>query len=107
ERDANTNFVCALAERVRHHAVDAYCGEHKRNRRKNSQKLESETPVGQRPGDDLIHGADTVHRDVGIDFFHLASHGFTKTSRVASAAKKNYRVDWRKLPHRNVNMGHA
>src|SRR6202044_1577965 len=105
--DANSDFVHTLAKRIRHHAVDPDGGEQKSDRRKNAEKLKGEAPVSHRSHDNLIHGADAMDRNIGIDFFNFAPHGLAEISNVGPTSQKNHRVDWRELTQRNINMRHA
>src|SRR5580704_3715206 len=64
ECDADSDFVRALAKRVRHHTVDADRGEHHRSRRKATEKLERKSPICHRTLHNLIHRDDAVHGNV-------------------------------------------
>src|SRR5215467_2745301 len=97
----------ALTEGVGHHAVNADGSEQQRYRRKNTEKLESKTPVSHGSGDDLIHRTDTVHRNIEINALNFVPHGLTEFFRVTHAAKENNGVDWRELPQGNINMRHT
>src|SRR5215469_16522875 len=107
ESDSDSDFLHALAERIRHHAVDPGSGKQQRYCRKNTKELKSEPPVRHGSCDDLIHGTDAVHGNIGIDAFHLAPHSFAQLFRVALTTKKNHRVHWSELPKRYINVRDA
>ena len=61
----------------------------------------------ERPGDDLVHGADAVHRDVGIQLFYFLADGLPEILHITLAAQKNHRVLRRELAERDVDVRHV
>ena len=76
----------ALAEGIRHHAVDADSRKQKRHRREGAEKLKGEAPLGHRSGDDFIHRPHAEHGNIGIERLDFVADGFAETFRVGSTA---------------------
>jgi len=71
------------------------------------RKLESESAIGHRSGDDLVHSADAVHRNVRIDLCHFAANGVAEVLSAFTAAEENDCIHGCELAHGHVDMRNA
>ena len=62
--DANADFLRALADRVRNHAVDADRGDHEAEHTEQPEQEHVQAALSHTPRDDLFHGSDIAQRHV-------------------------------------------
>ena len=94
KRHANANLAGALRDRVTEHAVGADGGEKQRDPGENSSQQRGRTTRDETLGDERVHRANIIDRELRMGYAHQLSQRLSERFRTLARARDDVKRCW-------------